>query len=452
MTTSVLAQQFIGLSADRYTGIQQMPYNPAWVNTAATGMEISFISFNALAGTNAFVFSKPYTSNGFAAGAKEGQDYFKDSRNGNKNIWGNMELSGPSVSFKYKENQHIGVYTRMRQITRAGSITRDMLGIIGDEDTSFPKTLSFDQAGFSTHTFAEIGFTFGKTLMNDEFQTLRAGVTVKYLMGLAAGSIYTTAMNVERHTSDSMNKLEGDLTVLYTDNISPYIDNDFSNDMGSWFNRSGKGSLGFDMGIQYEYYPDGDPNRPTPYSFMIAASITDIGSIGYKADSGSGVYNISVRNKADWQLDRQPYEPYATYFRRLERDTVLSQAEGETTTFRMGLPTAFRLQTDINLNSGFWLQANILLNMRGNNGSAYKSAYVNMVNITPRYEHGMFMFGLPFTYIGFQTMTLGAVFRAGPLFIGSSSIISAAITSQTRNLDAYIGLAWKFNEKQLFYR
>ena len=114
----------------------------------------------------------------------------------------------------------------------------------------------------------------------------------------------------------------------------------------------------------------------------------------------------------------------------------------------MGLPTAFRLNVDWNMSEHIWLGVNLLLNLRGDNGSVFRPAYVNCLNVTPRYEKGWFMVGLPFSLWGHQTLSVGTVLRAGPLFVGSTSIISTLVGKQMRNVDAYAGLSFKIPKKK----
>jgi hypothetical protein len=449
---SAKAQQFVGLSFNKYAAVQQMPYNPAWVNNAMNGTEIHLFSASALAGTNAYRFSKAFAGKGFGGQAIEGSDYFKDVHTNKKHIWGNIDVLGPAISIAYKNNIHLGLYTRMRQVMRAGNLNNAAFQLIGDVgNAKFPDTaIRFENTGFTTSTFAEVGISVGKVLNNDFYHVLKAGVTVKYVMGFSAGSLFTGSTEVTKHTADSLNTVKGSVSVLYSSTERPYTDNDFSNDLGSWFNRSGKGSLGLDIGFQYEYHPNGDPNQETPYSYSIAASITDLGSVAYKADTGSGQYELQIKNKAMWQFNRQPYEDNLGYFYRLSKDTMIKRSS-EATSFRISLPTAFRLNTDWNIDGNIWVAASILLNLKGNNGDVYRPGYVNSFNITPRYEKDWLMVGFPVSYWGYQTMGLGFVFRAGPLFLGSSSIISTLLSREVRNADGYAGLVLKIKKRNTYY-
>ncbi len=448
-----IAQQNIGLNTSNIS-IQHMPVNPAWVTQAKSGTEFNLVSANAMAGTNAYKFTRGYLFGGFANTAVETVDYDKNIRKGKKHLWGNFELLGPSFSYTYKKEHHLGVFTRMRQITRAGNVNNTSFILIGNESPEkyYNEDFGFKKAGFTTHTFAEVGFTYGRELYNNEYHIFNGGISLKYLMGFAAASIYANNITYNQKGEDTVGLIEGDLSMQYTYNSDPFLDDNFGNDISSWFTRGGKWGIGLDIGVQYEYHPDGNPNKETPYLFSIAASITDIGGINYVADTGSGDYQIKTANFLQTDLQLQKGEGINNYLLRLVTDS-LAQNPDYKEKFSVGLPTAFRLNTDWNIMSNFNISVNLLLNLRGNNKNqgVYKPAYVNYINFTPRYGSKSFNISMPFTYIGYQTMAIGVAFNAGPFYIGSSSLVSSFITSRVSYADVYMGLVYKFKKKQNRY-
>lgn len=448
ISCSANAQQFIGIQSSTYTAIQNMPYNPAWVNNSSNGIEVNAFSFSTLFGTNAYLFDKEWVlSSDFPTKGSLSSDYTKDHNRGKKHLWGNIDIVGPAVSFQYKKEHHIGIYSRMRSVVRGGGIENSNFQLLGqtDIDDNTQETIGINNSGFSIHTFSEIGVTYGRILRNDHYNIIRAGFTVKYLMGIAAGSIYIDKFKYTEYPSESLDtlgELDGQITAKYSYNIDKYIEGDALNDPSEWFNRAGKGSLGFDIGVQYEYHADGNPNYETPYLFSIAASITDIGGISYYADTGSAVYRANLQSVNIDDYTKKNTELFSTYFNRLVQDTLLSKAN-ESEKFRVGLPTAFRINMDWNAEKNFNLNVNMLLNLKGNNGTIYKPAYVSYINFTPTYGNSKFKVGIPFTYIGYQTMTIGANVIAGPLYLGSGSILSSLISKRVRNFDFYAGLTLK---------
>ncbi|RYZ50234.1 MAG: hypothetical protein EOP49_14460 [Sphingobacteriales bacterium] len=442
VATGASGQQFPGMSGRYPPGISMVTQNPAWINTANGHTEIHLFSASGMAGTNAFAFSKDWFDAGMGP-ANEDIDYQKNFRTRkNRHIWGNIDVLGPAVSIPLRNRQQAGIYTRMRQVVRGGNIDGGGSMLIGGIDSrqQFPDTFSFEDAGFSTHVFGEIGLTYGRVLSDDYYHKMKAGVTVKYLMGMSAGSLYTPSTEVRMNTPDSLNGVSGDITALYSTNIAPFADNDFNNDISSWFDKAGGGGIGFDIGIQYEFHPNGNPNGETEYLYRLSAAITDIGSIAYKTDTSAGIFAFNVNNARYDVINRRPEEGFAQYTSRLERDSLVLRKDS-LESFRMGLPTALRLQGDALIAPNFYVGANILLNLKGNSGDAYKPAYVNMLNFTPRFENRWLMIGVPFTFWGYQTLSTGLALRLGPLYLGSNALFSHLISKQIKNLDGYVGLA-----------
>ncbi len=445
---SANAQQFIGIQSSTYTAIQNMPYNPAWVNNSANGIEVNALSISTLFGTNAYLFNKEWVlSSDFPTKGSSSSDYTKDHNKGKKHIWGNVDIMGPAVSFQYKKEHHIGLYSRMRLLVRGGGVENTNFQLLGKTDLNdiTQETIDINNSGFSIHAFSEIGVTYGRVLRNDYYNIVKAGITIKYLMGIAAGSIYIDEFKFVEYPSESLDtlgQLNGQITAKYSYNIDKYIEGDAMNNPSEWFNRAGKGSLGFDIGVQYEYHPNGNPNYETPYLFSIAASITDIGGVRYYADTGSAVYRANFQSVSVDDYTKKNTELFSTYFNRLVQDTLLSKSD-ESEKFGVGLPTAFRLNMDWNAEKNFNLNVNMLLNLKGNNGTIYKPAYVSYINFTPTYGGNKFKVGIPFTFIGYQTMSIGTSIIAGPLYIGSGSIVSSLISKRIRNFDLYAGLTLK---------
>lgn len=442
------AQQFVGLNTRHFAAVNHMITNPAWVNNSENGLEVMLFSVNAMAGNNAYMFRKKFVFTGFGGKARESVDYFRDPGTQDKYMWANVDICGPAASYKYKDH-HIGMYTRMRQIYRAGGVGHDAFMIMGRDmpDSLYGQTFSFRNAGYSTHTFSEVGVTYGKILRDDYYHILKAGVTVKYLMGFVAGSVYTHSLDYTRKDEDTISAITGDFNALYTHNIGSYIDANAQNDISSWFKRAGRGGLGLDIGVQYEYHPNGNPNTATPYVFSVDASITDLGGVGYIADTGSGRYDLAIKNIDTYWVWKLPYEGMNDYMMRAEGDTLLPKGE-KAEKFRMGLPTAFRLNADYNVSERFNMAVSVLLNMRGNGGDKYRSGYVSYLNFTPNFGGKFFRFAVPFTLMGYQTLGVGANLRIGPLYIGSTSALSMLMSTRLKNIDAYAGIVWKFKKKE----
>lgn len=444
-----IAQQFMGFMPNGYTAIQQMPYNPAWVNHAKTGTEFNIVGFSFFAGNNAYNITKDVL---FKPGGDTnlilGRDYAKTHTSKNRRGWANVDVLGPAASFVHKKYQ-VGIYTRFRTLMNAGNLTDYQFSVYTDtaHPDYFRHTMNFKKAGATAHAFGEVGITLGKVLKDDEFFIWRGGVTLKYLMGWAAFNLNANDLTYNRY-DDSMIYAKGDLTGMYTYNVNP------SNiDIAQ---RAGKGGLGIDVGLQYEYHPDGNPNRSTPYQYSIAASITDIGSVSYVGDKGSATYDVHSDPMVfnDLKLLDRDQKEFSYYTQRMVDDTAMS-AKQKYEKFRIGLPTAFRLNADYYLGQKIYVSLNTVLNLKGHGKKVYRAGYVSYINLTPRFDVGNIKLGLPITFIKYKTFGMGAIVYLGPFYFGSTTLLSSALVGNNiANVDFYTGLTYKVthNHRERRYR
>lgn len=437
------AQQFIGLTTNNYPAIMQLPSNPALVNNALNGAEVNILSGNVLAGNNAYQVSGSWLIKGdFEKEAREGYEYSRMSNNQRKRAWANVDIMGPSASFTIKKQYQVGIYTRARAIVNAGNLNTEQFNVYTNENDPqyYNHTFTLKKIGASAHAFGEVGVTLGKMIRDDEYYKFGAGVTIKYLIGFAAINAFASELSYQR-IGDSIMYAKGDLTALYTYNT-------VSGQTGDLGQRAGRGGLGFDIGIQYAYHPYVELNKKDIYLYKIGISITDIGSVGYVGDNGSGAYNLNA-TKTDLDklefadADQQEYGVFLN--RQAEAGIIKVQEEGSK--FRIGLPTAFRANLDYNAGGGFFISVNTLLNMKGSNGSIFRPGYVGYLNITPRVDLNFLKFGLPITLMRYRSLNMGAVMYLGPLFLGSNTLISAIAGQNISNIDVYTGLAFKLTKR-----
>lgn len=433
---AVYAQQFLGLTPNKYAAIQQIPYNPAWVNNSDNGTEIHFLSVSALAGTNAM--SLPLN----------GGEAYKDRSRSKKMIWENLDILGPAISFKYKDKHHFAVTTRMRQLVRGGNMPSDLFNILGEEkidSAAYLRPFTINDMGVTLNAFGEVGVSYGRILMNDEYHILKGGASLKYIMGFAGASLYVDNTDLSLKDGDTISQVKGEVNMLYTYNMNAYAGNNPGGNALAFMERAGTSGLGFDIGAQYEYHPDGTPNYETPYKYSIAVSITDIGYVNYYADSGSGSYNLVANGKNYNTVSKPKGEELAPFLQRLVADTFITRTSSRNK-FSMGLPTALRINTEWVANEKFSVSANVLLNLKSNADNIYKPSYMSYINVSPNYGNRKISVSLPCTYYGRHTLTFGAVFRAGPFYIGSSSLLSNAMAKSLRNADFYFGFMMKLRK------
>ena len=105
--------------------------------------------------------------------------------------------------------------------------------------------------------------------------------------------------------------------------------------------------------------------------------------------------------------------------------------------YAASLPTVLQADFDYHLNRGFYINAVGQFNMVAKN-SIYSSNQYNSFTVTPRFESKVFGIFVPLNYSELTSFNAGLSLRAGPLFIGSGSIITAL--AKSKQADVHVGL------------
>src|SRR5690606_18303431 len=103
------------------------------------------------------------------------------------------------------------------------------------------------------------------------------------------------------------------------------------------------------------------------------------------------------------------------------------------------MPSALHLNADWNINNLFYINLNTDLSLVSNSGINTNSI-ADIVSLTPRFESKWFSFYSPISYIETLGFQWGAGLRAGPLYIGSGSVLSVLTGNRSKGADFYAGL------------
>ncbi|MEZ5015735.1 MAG: DUF5723 family protein [Flavipsychrobacter sp.] len=439
--TKAKAQQFIGLG-NPVTSIQLLPYNPAYVNSAATGIEVNIISGSVLVGNNMYGASRGLLgklAREEDVDAVEGVDYFKKNNKQIKRLWTNVDVVGPSVSFMVKKKYQVGVFTRFRTIVRAGGVTSSTFDTLVSVNLDGARhSLTYNNTGVAAHAFSEYGVSIGKKIKEEDHYQLYGGVSLKYLSGMMAIAVKTPTATYERQ-SDSIIYAKGTVNLFFTHDDPQAIASNLGAGSG-W---------GIDIGARYVYYDKTEAElgwgEKRKYKWSVAASITDLGGITYRGADGSGSYNVNIQNKGASAFEFEESEQKVSFFLNDDSVRTVIAKEKDYDKALISLPTAFRLSGDYNVTDKFNVSFNSLINLTSNKSDLYRPAYVGYANITPRYDLSSWLrVGMPVTFTRLRSVDVGTVIYAGPLFVGSTTAITSGIINKSvSNVDAYAGLALK---------
>jgi len=443
---SANSQDFLGYNYSNYQTAGGMVFNPASIADSRYRANINIFSLNAGLTNNAYEIRKRSITS--SDGWSEEYDFKKINSTGTKDLNLNIDAIGPSFMLNLGKIGSIGISTRMRLFVDEKNLDNNIFQLFGNSDANYFNTLhKQDNLMLDVHAFADFGLTYARTVWNTENHVIKAGATGKYVIGAGGGSLRINNLQVElddNFSEDMVKTLSGDITVVYSDGIDALI-----NGNDNFFSTLGNESngIGFDFGVEYEWYKDGKKVNPansfwtkniTPYTLKASISITDIGSVKYNSSEYAKSYRINMANKPVSDLDFQSDWTFSEYFDYLKTEGILTPLD-DLSSYKMNLPTVLRANIDWNAYKMIYVNAGTVLSLNGEN--KFSTRHANYVYITPRFEHKWISIYSPFSYSSQGTSHWGLGFNFGAFFVGSGSALSNLFSSNIKGVDAHFGFA-----------
>ncbi len=430
------SQSYIGYLSDNYSGVHSVIGNPANITDSRFKTDIN------LAGASVF-FGNDYYGVNVLDATKDNYDFNLDAtkspstdNNGNANI----DVLGPAFMFNLTQNSSLAIFTRARLFFGVNEINGTTIDVLDNEET--PDEF-IDEGDFNgtTNGWTELGLTYARTIFKKEQHFLKAGLTLKYLQG--AANAYANGTNVTAtYDADGISPTEGSIAttgeLVYGNSDNFDSDDSFRYDLSS--NATG---FGADLGFVYEWRPNhadytskgaaGNSNNfkhKNKYKLKLGLSITDIGSINYKDGTTDG-YNINNPSFSESDFDNAEDEEAflnSTF-------TRLSSSVG----YKVNLPTALHINADWSFTNKLYVNLNTDISLISAD-NIRSSRISNVASLTPRFESRWLSFYVPLSLVQYNGFQAGAGLRAGPLYVGSGSVISVLTSDNTRGADVYAGL------------
>ncbi len=423
-TCLVSAQNYFGYLSDNYAGLQSVTLNPANITGSKFKSEVNLVSVSGS-------FNNDYVSGDFKD-FLDGKDINNSNLNptGNNNFAVNIDVMGPSFMFNLSEKHSIGIVTRARTFFSINEIQGELFDAFEDDfESENDYNLAEGQFTSTLHGWTEIGLVYGRTLIDKETHYLKGGFTLKYLQGL--GNAYTSAKGLSvGYDADGAGPTVG--TITTTGTIEYGSSKNLSENGGDFDLDIGSTGFGADLGFIYEWRPkntDLVASSRANYRLKVGLSITDIGSINYK-DAEANAYDITNT------IDEITYNSQEDFEDKLNNLYTKIGAEDFTT---VHLPTAMHVTVDYNLNSQFFVNFRTDLSLRKKN-EVNTSKIDNSFILTPRFERKWFSAYIPLSVTDYSGFNAGFGFRAGPLFLGSNTILTNLMSSNSKAASVYAGL------------
>lgn len=434
-SVTLYGQSYIGFGTDNYSGVHGLLSNPANIVDSRFKTDINLVGVSSFIGNDYYgvKFGDVFNDN-FDLDI----DGIKSAKTSN-NALGNVDVMGPSFMFNINPKHSLAVFSRGRIFFNANDINGETYENISNEfDESENFNVNEGNFQIAANAWTEAGITYATIILNQEQHFLKGGVSLKYLQGY--GNAYAYGKNVMIDYDAIGNGISGKIDsqgeISYGN--SPNFTNDFED---YEFTKSANG-FGADLGFVYEWRPqhadyshtDATGNIQTyknsnKYKLKFGLSLTDLGSLNYKRGIENR-YDITNSISEDDFNDIDGFE---------EKLNNLYTQIGAGNSAKSVMPSALHLNADWNINNLFYINLNTDLSLVSNSGINTNSI-ADIVSLTPRFESKWFSFYSPISYIETLGFQWGAGLRAGPLYIGSGSVLSVLTGNRSKGADVYAGL------------
>jgi hypothetical protein len=423
LSLTTYSQSYLGFNTDNYSGLHGVLSNPGNIADARIRADINLFSLSVL-GANDYISLSLDNINEFT----EGSDFLGLDKNPSdrNNLLVNLEVLGPSVMFKFKQNQTIGLITRVRGVNNYLNFNGEFFEALVD---GFPDTgFDFQQYDFdgTSHIWAEIGVAYGRILFDDRNTNfIKGGITVKYLSGIGFSQVYSTLLLGSLNMDNETVELTGDFS--NASNVEDTLgDHDILKNLAPGF--------GFDIGVVYEYRTRSsqsyngqeNPDAVNNYRFKLGVSLLDFGAITYK--------DVALKSYVlDGTIDVAEAEDDIIV--AIEDNFQETREPGDVT---MALPTSLNINIDYKFSSDLYLNLDVNQTLV-NKDKYFNNNRLNLISLTPRFERRKLGFYLPIGYSTLGKYSMGIGMKLGPVVIGSGSILGNALTANTQTANFYLG-------------
>ena len=435
LATKANAQSYMGYIPDNYAGVQGVLFNPASIVDSRFKTDINLFSTSGTL-TNDFYGVSLFDLSSSSYDANENGVRTPTQKNGGIVF---SDVMGPSFMFNIAPKHSIALYTRARAVVNLVDVNGELYDKLKDGIDDAPGfDIPVGSPNLVGHTWGEVGLSYAAVLWQSKQHFLKGGLTAKYLVGginsYAKGNNITAAFDKEFD-----NPLTNTLTT--TGELVVGSSQDFiTGDEDVKFDSNNKG-YGADFGLIYEWRPDyesydlskanaADNNfrNLNKYKLRFGVSVTDLGYIKYK-NVKNDVYNF---NNSISQAEIDSADDIKEFLEFYDDVTTTYKDEN------VSLPSVLHMDVDWNMYKKFYLNLNGNLSLV-NKSDLNRSSTANTWVLTPRYETRWFTFSLPINYMEYSGMQVGTGLRFGPLFVGSSSLITNALSKESKAADVYFG-------------
>lgn len=457
------SQDYLGLSTGNYAGIQGLSLQPANVADNRYKFELNIFSTSLNFQNNYFGLSRSYfLNNKFSL--KEFQSFadFKNkvltiNNTGAQNVYFNLNnrINLPSILLSTGKKSGIAFGLQSRTSLAIDNLNSDFARQIYELWKYTPgQNINVVNKNISVNAmnWFEAGLSYGRVLYDNDKHFVKGGITGKYLGGLSSLNLSADELTIKANNDSLLTFSSPYVNYAHSSTaISSQAVKNFSPDATSW---------GYDIGFVYEFRGRIDKFKflkwkssnqeivnttrrdKNKYSAKIGISLLDVGSLKFTSAPLAKDFSANVNS---FNLNNVHPKSVADF------DTMIATMPGVvfqnsgTQAYSVAMPTALSLQLDLHLLKGFYVNAMAYKPFNALNKNADFRIYTpNYFAVTPRWESRMAGVYVPFILNNHKNATekisAGATVRVGPVFVGTSNLLTLVKKENIQSADLHAGL------------
>jgi hypothetical protein len=466
------AQHLPGVSMGNYSGTNALYHNPAFVSDNRYSLYVNFSGAQFYMGNNAVKYDAPYSFMALITNSVPNEyrnergvtmfprTYLKEKLNGKDkfmNVGGDIRL--PSIMFPLmKGRAGIALTTRTRFMLNMDGLSEPLARLISQttrlEGLQGPQ---FDSQSGRLHfnAMAELGMTLGGTVLDNETDFLKVGVTVKRLIGLYNAHAIIENSSFSLVPDPAYDNKRQIIEVNQIDAKYGMTRDEAFQDIRptpAWLlgNAAPGSGWGLDIGAVYEYRPninkytytekgirkhDASKNK---YLYRIAVSLTDIGRVRFNNPNYLLQQEVQTANSQFTFDDFQKLQGSEGVFNAINSSLGVNGSIAPNV--KSVLPMAFQTSVDYNLKPHVYVNALWVQNLVPHTAFGMKAESV--IGVTPRYERKWYEISVPVVLMNrYRTPSIGLAGRAGPLWIGTDHLPGLLNIGKPKAFNLYFGLS-----------
>lgn len=292
--------------------------------------------------------------------------------------------------------------------------------------------------------------TYARTISDNEFGRLNAGVTVKVSRGLSGAFANIDNISYSRNTQNNRTVYtvnSANLGYGYSSNYDRIQTNNSSSQNLSDFVSSTDGGGSIDLGFEYLVKPQGISNDPADddyydYDWKLGAALLDIGASQYKYGLQSRIISGIKTNISNTTLDDKFDSTVKTVRQFNDSLGTIVNSNYPGGKFIVMNPTRLVVNLDHYLTGNFYINAEVSINvpLSGIKKGYYGVKEINLFTVTPRWETKRFGFYLPIQYTNQNNFWVGGAFKAGPVLFGLHNLVNLFSKTSVQNGGGYVAL------------